>query len=158
MFSDILPASKVLEKYRSKPVSGFRPLTDERRTILEETDKPKKGGKKKATKEGTSEPTQTPKKRKAQVGSSAPDQTPKKTQKVKMAARNPRTPTPSESESSQGATHSDVRIQENEPEENEDTATTSQPEVSQPITTNPEVHFCIPESTPTYNDFCQTPP
>ncbi|CAI9303163.1 unnamed protein product [Lactuca saligna] len=45
-----------------------------------------------------------------------------------------------------------------EPVHHEDTTTTSHPEVSQSITTNPEVPLSVPKFTPTYNDFFQTPP
>ncbi|CAI9303284.1 unnamed protein product [Lactuca saligna] len=68
MFRDVPTASKILDAYRKLPVSGFLPLTDEKRVVLDEADKPNKVGKKKAEKE-------------------APP--PTKKQKIKKIARNP---------------------------------------------------------------------
>ncbi|CAI9298790.1 unnamed protein product [Lactuca saligna] len=90
-------------------------------SIINEAEKPKKGGQK-------GPPTPTKKK------------------KIKKEARKPKSPTPSDNEDSQS--DSDVHIEGDEPIQNKDTATTSQPDVSQPISTNPEVTTEIPFSVP----------
>ncbi|CAI9291697.1 unnamed protein product [Lactuca saligna] len=53
VFRDVPAATKILEAYRKLQFSGFYPLTDDMQTILEEDNKPKKGGKKKVAKEDT---------------------------------------------------------------------------------------------------------
>ncbi|CAI9303570.1 unnamed protein product [Lactuca saligna] len=55
MLRDIPTPSKTLQAYRSFPLSGFRPLTNDMRKVLEEADKPKMGGKKKGMKVGVSQ-------------------------------------------------------------------------------------------------------
>ena len=87
MFCIIPAASKILEAYRKLPVSTFRPLTGEMREIIAEADKPKKGGKKKTTKECPSTVAATSKKRKTKVGSSAPVPPPIKKLKTKKVVR-----------------------------------------------------------------------
>ncbi|CAI9293451.1 unnamed protein product [Lactuca saligna] len=52
MFRVVPTASKILEAYRKLSVLGFCPLIDKMRAVLEEADKPNKGEKKKAAKEG----------------------------------------------------------------------------------------------------------
>ncbi|CAH1413791.1 unnamed protein product [Lactuca virosa] len=79
MFRDVPPLSKVVEGYRTLTPSGPRPLTDEFQAILDEADKPMKGGKgskrttkKDSTKERTSEAPKPPsQKRKAPTTSTA---------------------------------------------------------------------------------------
>lgn len=63
MFRSVPEGIQIMQKNRGQPTSGLRPISDVIRQILEEADKPKKGGKKKRpVKEGPSEPVQTPKK------------------------------------------------------------------------------------------------
>ena len=82
MLHNIPTASEVIQAYRSLPASGPRPLTDAITKVVEEADKPNKGGKWKG-KVGPSEPAHTSKKR------------------VKRVARKPRTPTPNNDKDSQ---------------------------------------------------------
>lgn len=110
---DVPPASEVLKSYRSLPVYGFCPITDEMRKVLDEADKPKKGRKKSGAKSCPSEPPQDP-----------------KTKKVKKAARRLRNPMPSDCEDSQSNTVSEILVQEDVQNEHDDTAATSHPEVS----------------------------
>lgn len=44
MLRDVPLASKLLERYRTIPSSGFHPLTPEMHLIIVEADKPKTGG------------------------------------------------------------------------------------------------------------------
>ncbi|CAI9276735.1 unnamed protein product [Lactuca saligna] len=115
MLRNVPAASEIIQAYHSFPASGHRPITYEIQKVLDEADKPKKGGKKR-TKEGPSEPTQTPKK------------------KVKRAAHKPRTPTPSDHGNSDSNTNSDIPVQH----EIDETTETSHPMVLEHITTNPE--------------------
>lgn len=136
------PASEITVAYRRLLASGPLPLTPEMHKVLEEADKPKKGGK-----------------QKPKVGPSKPAQTPKK-KKVKRAVRRPRTPTLSDVEDSQSNTISGIRIPEQVQQEHDDTAVTSHLMVLEPITTNPEVTFSMPTSVPITDDLFQdfTPP
>ncbi|CAI9269356.1 unnamed protein product [Lactuca saligna] len=59
MLHDISASSEILQAYRSFPLSGFHPLTVDMRKVLEEADKPKKGGKNKGTKTVLEVPNQT---------------------------------------------------------------------------------------------------
>lgn len=113
MLHNILASSEVLQAYHILPLSGFRCLTDEMRNVLEEVDKPNKGGKKKGTKFGLFEPTPFPKKsgkRKPEVEPLAPAKAPKRKRIKKMACQ-PRTPTPRDHDDSQSQTVSNVPIQ-----------------------------------------------
>ncbi|CAI9267847.1 unnamed protein product [Lactuca saligna] len=56
IFRAVPTASKILEAYRKPPISGFCPLTDEMRAILEEADKPKKEERRKMRKKATRKP------------------------------------------------------------------------------------------------------
>lgn len=125
MFRFVAAASKILEASRKLPVSGFRPLTDEMRAILAEVDKPKKGGKKKTAKEGPWTLATTLKKWNTKPRSSTPVPPPTKKRKVKKSARRTISPTPSESEHLQSNIQSDVRIEVDDPVQNEDIAATS---------------------------------
>lgn len=120
------------------PVSGFRPLTNEMQAILVEADKPKKWGKKKDVQEGTSTSTAAPKKR-----------------KTKKAGRKAKSSAPSESKHLLSNTQSDVRIEVEEPMQKEGTAATSQLEVSQPSSSNPEVILHISVLFPITDDFIE---
>ena len=135
---NVTTASEIIRAYRSLPASGPRPMTSEVRKVLEEADKPNKGGK-----------------RKPKVGPSEPAQTPKK--KVKQAACKPKTPTPSDEEDSISNTVSYIRSPERVEHKHDDTTTTSQPIVSQPTPTtkNPEVTFTMPTSVLISDDFFQ---
>lgn len=89
------------------------------------------------------------------VGPSEPPQAPKK-KKIKKVAHKPRSPTLSAHEGSQSHTLSEVPMQcciTNE-EEN-DTAATSNPKVSETTTMNLEVIFEIPNFVPTTEEIFQ---
>lgn len=112
MFHDVPVSSKILEGYKKILVTGFCPLTSEMQTIIDEADKPKKGGEKYGKKKGKktkgkvgpSTPIQTPKKRKDQTEPLVP-----KRRKFKKSARKTKSPSPCESEHSHSDTQSDVR-------------------------------------------------
>ncbi|CAI9302917.1 unnamed protein product [Lactuca saligna] len=76
LLRDVPATSEVLRTYHSLPVSGFCPMTDDVRNVLDEADKPKKGGKKRGAKVGPCKTPQALKKK-----------------KVKKAAHRPLTPT-----------------------------------------------------------------
>ncbi|CAI9302447.1 unnamed protein product [Lactuca saligna] len=129
---DVPPASKVLKGYYTFPASDFRTLTPEMQSIIDEADKPKKGGNKGGNK-GRKEKEDmevAPKKR-----------------ELKRAARKTKSPTPSESEHSQSDTQSNVRNEEEQPICNEEEEQVHNEEA----TSHAEV-------TPTYNDFFPSPP
>lgn len=135
-----VPADNVLIiEYRKKPTYGPRPLTVEMRKDTEEANKPQKGGKQKKI-----------------VGPFEPAATPKK--KVKKAARKPRSLSPIQ-EDSESHTHSDPHEREVVRNETEDTVTTSQPMVSEPIPTQSTTQVSSPISTsiPITNDSFHVP-
>lgn len=138
MLRDVSASSEVLWAYRSFPLSGFHPLTDEMRKVLEDVEKCNKGGKKKGTKFGLSEPAPSPKKvgkRKPEAKPSAPTKAHNRKRAKKMARR-ARTLKPSDQEDSQSQTILDIPIQTEVYNEEE---VTSQPEVLEPATMNLEV-------------------
>ncbi|CAI9289886.1 unnamed protein product [Lactuca saligna] len=130
MFRNVPIARKILEAYRKLPFSGLLPLTPEMQPIIDEADKSKK----------------------AQASSFAAP-TPIKKRKIKKTSRRPRSPTASDNEGSQS--NSDVRIGGDEQIQNEDTARTSQPEVSQSISLNLEVTVEIPVLVPFSTNFIE---
>lgn len=90
MLRDIPASSEILQAYHSLSLSGFCPLTDEMRKVLEEVDKPQNGGKKKGIKFGPFETTHPPKKcgkQEPEVEPSTPTKAPNRKRVKKMDRR-----------------------------------------------------------------------
>lgn len=133
MFNYAPADTAIINEYRSRPACGPRPLTPAIQKDLEEANKSKKGGKRKA-KAGPSEPAASPKKQ------------------VKWAARKPKYPSPVTQEESDSQIHLEDLQARNE---HEDMVASSQPMASEPIQTNPEVNFTMLTSVPITDDFFQ---
>lgn len=112
MLRNVPIVGDVMRTYRSLLASGLQPITDVVCKVLEEADKPKKGGKKRTAKVGTCKTAQTPKK------------------KVKRAANKPWTPMPSDHEDLQSNMVSDIPVQYDVHLEHYDIIATSHPQVS----------------------------
>ncbi|CAI9268699.1 unnamed protein product [Lactuca saligna] len=110
MFREVLEARKILEAYRELFSLGFRPLTQEMKSIIAEADKPKKGW-------GSKRWEESRKETRGARGSIYSNSSSKETKRSDLFTY-----------TKESDTQSDVRLEEDDPVRNEDV--TSNPEVT----------------------------